>query len=274
MNRDVSSVIGDNMNKHRQLMRIVGVSLAALVLSHTGYAAEIPLPDLRLLLPGLKGVDNRDRVDVSEFPWRAIGRVNRATGGFCTGVLVGPRTVLTAAHCLWNKQTRRLLPPISLHFLAGYNKEKYLVHGRVVGVWAPKPFLREKMKGGNLLSKDYALLTLARPVGNMVGYLTPFPKGKDERRVTQAGYSQDLAQVLSRDVGCEITGYERPDKGVLQHSCDAVGGDSGSPLIVWEENTPYILAIHVATRRSSAGGDSLGIAVRVPGQVFETSARN
>ena len=38
--------------------------------------------------PGIVGEDNRVPINSKEWPWSAIGRVNRATGGFCTGVLI------------------------------------------------------------------------------------------------------------------------------------------------------------------------------------------
>ena len=53
-------------------------------------------------------------------PWRAIGKLQAASENFrktCTGSLVGPALVLSAAHCLFNPRTGRFFPPGSVHFL-------------------------------------------------------------------------------------------------------------------------------------------------------------
>ena len=49
-------------------------------------------------------------------------------GPFCTGAVIGPNQFLTAAHCLYDKPTARLLPAGSIHILVGYEKGEYRAH--------------------------------------------------------------------------------------------------------------------------------------------------
>src|SRR3954469_7722444 len=65
---------------------------------------------------GIIGVDNRVPADSTQWPWIAIGRLNREIGGHCTAALIGARKVLTAAHCLFNTTTQRWALPDEVHF--------------------------------------------------------------------------------------------------------------------------------------------------------------
>jgi hypothetical protein len=48
-------------------------------------------------------------------------RRGRALAALALAVLVGPRTVLTAAHCLMAPRSGRLVQPRSAHFMLGYH---------------------------------------------------------------------------------------------------------------------------------------------------------
>jgi V8-like Glu-specific endopeptidase len=97
-------------------------------------AGESAAADARIgtpLLPGLGAHDPRGRLDPDKAPWRAVGKIQAVALNFptiCTGILVGPSTVLTAAHCVYNPRTGRNFQPGSLHFLIGYDGSRYAGH--------------------------------------------------------------------------------------------------------------------------------------------------
>ena len=82
------------------------------LLAAAAFALIVPAP--------LSAADPRLAVDPNTPPWDAIAKVQTNIGGRCTGALIAPAVVLTAAHCLYNRHTGTLLQPVSLHVLLGY----------------------------------------------------------------------------------------------------------------------------------------------------------
>lgn len=217
-------------------------------------------------LPGIIGTDNRLPERSNDLPWIAIGRVNREVGGFCTGVLIGPRTAITAAHCLWNSRTNQWLPPDAIHFVLGWRSGEHLAHARVIHVRASPDLMFDIHGKPTRLTDDWALIELDGLLGDTIGSLpmlsiepsaaVAFATNRD--LVSAAGYSQDRPHLLYRQGGCRVSGTSDGGR-LLLHDCDLTRGTSGAPIMIERDGRYSVIAVQVGV--VNRNGQERGVAV-------------
>ncbi|WP_051247700.1 trypsin-like serine peptidase [Inquilinus limosus] len=246
-------------------MRLTSALLAGALLVLAAVAAPAATP---LLLPGLGPDDRRVPVDGTTAPWSSLAKVQTGIGGRCTGALIGPRRVLTAAHCLFNPRTRRFLSAPSLHVLFGYDRGEFIEHAQVAEVVHAEAY--DPLRPREEYAVDWAILVLAADAPPqapplLVAESVP-PPGT---AVVLGGYSQDKAQIITADTACMVLGTDRTARGpVLIHDCNGTRGTSGSPLLTLQDGEWRVVGVAVA-----GSTDRLTLNFAVPSTAFAAALR-
>jgi len=149
-------------------------------------------------------------VEAQSYPWSALGRVNTGGRGFCTGVLISARHVLSEGRCLFNAIEGRWWSATELQFVAGYQRDRYLVHAAVSSYRLAPGFAGGLTVSLADLLNNWALLTLASPIGYEVGWLTiDWLEDSARRRsrsheikVLEVGYRRRQPHVVTVAPGC------------------------------------------------------------------------
>jgi hypothetical protein len=187
-------------------------------------------------------------------------------GTLCTGTIVHPRVVLTAAHCVLDG--REVSRRITVLFEGGTSRRQALdvvVHPAFLKGTrdrAARPGAQSSQQSRmevdiSALPNDLALVLLHRPIPEVHDVVAPVPPGfRDSRNATKliAGYgSIDTSRSIKRLAlyFAELQGNSKGDEGAISGGHEIVmlsryqngarvnvcSGDSGGPILVFDPTT-------------------------------------
>ncbi len=221
-----------------------------------------PPPPAPPLPPALLDRHGRLIVEAMEYPWSALGRLNGGGREFCTGILIGPRLVLSRAHCLYNGTEGRRWAPNELHFVAGYQRDAFLIHAGVAGYEVAPEFSGAGATSlaavaGATGAGDWALVTLEAPIGLQAGWLAL--QGLDagvatrlalgEGLAVQAGYRRGWAHSVTVKLGC----LDRWQGARRDGPCADPPANPELPFLLFLDGAPRALAHPLLLARAEAG---------------------
>lgn len=205
------------------------------------------------------GRDDRTLPDNDQMPWRAIGQIEFSDGA-CTGALVAPDVVLTAAHCFFAGEG---MTSQAIRFNAAQSANASAATATIVDSFVNPAYEDHgEFPVGQGNGEDWAFVRLSSPIGEQVGWLDVMAPSDDDFEamttgqwpylISQGGYSWDTGDRLSGHIGCQVIAHFADNS--IFHECDTTQGDSGSPIFTeTEEGGHAIIAVDSQFFEASEG---------------------
>ena len=202
--------------------------------------------------------ERRYTTDAEADAWRAVGLVDWRGKGRCTGALIRPDVVLTAAHCVADVASRTVAPPGAIRFIAGRKGDFNIgvVKAKSVNIH-PGYFATGANYTERQVRTDVARITLVRPIPDVEAFRVAYtpPVGAE---VALLSYSRGRQSRLSIQTPCRIRDRRTE---FLELDCTSTPGASGAPYFsIGQDGAPRLVGVNSGRRTRGASPTALALA--------------
>ena len=204
--------------------------------------------------------ENRYIFNDTNFPWCTTGRIDTA-GGQGSGVIIGPRHVLTVSHAMvWNSDGT-----------AGWVKftPSYFNGSAPFGIaWGVLVYFEVKVVGPGIDNNegrhDYVVVVLDRRMGDLTGWMgsrTYSDSWDGGTYWSHIGYPGDLSggERPSFEGSIALDGTDDPEEHQnILHRGDVWPGQSGGPFFGWWSGEPWPRVVSVQSWQNSSDNGASG----------------